>query len=157
MQSLPRRRTCGFPLRKINCTLQNALAEKAARWAALCYATWGTPRIPTSLLLYRIRSSAKSIAVRKLQSPKNLLKNFAVPFQKGTSFVMQCNTTMQYAVCRCVVQRSTMQCNAINGLCTLIHACTLIPMVALLFENIVRFLLLTVVPKVSQVLWFRNF
>jgi len=37
VQSLPRRITCCIPPpqhRKINCSLQNALAEKAAWWAA---------------------------------------------------------------------------------------------------------------------------
>ena len=28
--------------RKINCSLQNALVEKAARWAAMCYAGYAT-------------------------------------------------------------------------------------------------------------------
>jgi len=48
VQSRPRRITCGIPFRsapptphpqhrKINCTLQNALVEKAAWWAAMRY------------------------------------------------------------------------------------------------------------------------
>ncbi len=49
--------------RKINCTLQNALVEKAAWWAAMCYAAFhSAPRHQP-----RIRSSAKS---SKLQRPK---------------------------------------------------------------------------------------
>ena len=104
MQSRPRRRTCGLPLRNsaprtplfryANCYgCSNPASAASAKSIAPCRmhvqknlrgglrcATWGTPRIPTSLLLYRsapptplrYRSSAKSIAVRKLHSPKKL-------------------------------------------------------------------------------------
>ena len=41
-------------LRKINCALQNALVEKGAWWAAMCYA--GLP--PKSLLKVRLRCKA---------------------------------------------------------------------------------------------------
>jgi len=49
--------------RKINCSLQNARAEKAAWWAAGCYAA------------FRIRTSAKSIAPCRMHLQKKLLKN----------------------------------------------------------------------------------
>ena len=47
--------------RKINCILQNACVEKAAWWAAGCYA---------GLVLKA--ASAKSIALRRKHAPKNL-------------------------------------------------------------------------------------
>ena len=47
--------------RKISCTLQNAVVEKFAWWAARWHAGYSTPPTP-----HCIRSTAKSIAVRKL-------------------------------------------------------------------------------------------
>jgi len=40
-------------LRKINCTLQNALVEKAAWWAAMCYAGYATHSNSAASLSHR--------------------------------------------------------------------------------------------------------
>jgi len=69
--------------RKINCTLQNAVVEKAAWWAARCYAglalkayiepaTFRSSPTVAMMPQLRIRTSAKSIAACRMHLQKKV-------------------------------------------------------------------------------------
>ena len=106
-------------IRKINCTLQNARVENplknlrgglrgAARgWHLKVCSKLGLGAKPATPCEDR-QPPQNQLHLRRKHLQKKLLKIFAVPFQKGTTFC----SAMQYAVCRCAVQRSAMQCNA---------------------------------------------
>jgi len=82
-QSLPRLARIGS-LRKIICTLQNALAEKSAeklRGGLRC-ATRGTLRIPTPLLRYRTATPQKKTTVKKSYQETPFKKWFLIDFRK---------------------------------------------------------------------------
>jgi len=65
-------------LRKINCTLQNAVAEKAAWWAARCYAGL----VAKSLLKVRLRCKAGHAAERAAFRSTICSTHSAVPLRK---------------------------------------------------------------------------